>query len=322
MTTKEEKIAFMNMTLDDKVKRTKQLIMEWYAQFHKQVYVSFSGGKDSTALLHIARQIHPDIVGVFDDTGLEYPEIREFVKKQDNIIWIKPKKTFKQVIEEYGYPIISKEQSYYIYQLRTTKSDALKKLRLEGGKKGKFKISDKWKPLLDADFKISSSCCDVMKKRPFKVFEKETGFKPIVGVMADESRLRWQKYMLGDCNEISSKHPTSHPMMFWSEQDVLKYIKQNNLEIASVYGDVIEENGVLRTTGCKRTGCMFCMYGLHLEERPNRFDMMKVTHPKQYDYIMNKLNGAHVMNEYLKCDEKCAEPDMFEGFYERENNGN
>ena len=44
---------------------------------------------------------------------------------------------------------------------------------------------------------------------------------------------------------------------------------------------------------------------------------MKVTHPKQYDYIMNKLNGAHVMNKYLKCDEKCAEPDMFEGFYER-----
>lgn len=320
MSTKEDKIAFMNMSLDDKVKRTKQLIMEWYAQWHKQVYVSFSGGKDSTVLLHIARQIHPDIVGVFDDTGLEYPEIREFVKKQENIIWIKPKLTFKQVIEKYGYPIISKEQSYYIYQLRTTKSDALKKLRLEGGNKGKFKISDKWKPLLDADFKISNTCCDVMKKRPLHKFDKESGKKPIVATMASESNMRFEQYMRGDCNQYSAKHPLSKPMSFWSEQDVLKYIKQNNIEIASVYGDVVEENGVLRTTGCKRTGCMFCMYGLHLEERPNRFDMMKVTHPKQYDYIMNKLNGAHVMNEYLKCDEKCAEPDMFDGFFERKKN--
>ena len=307
-----EKQSFLTMPLEEKVKRTKMLIMDWYAQFGGKVYVSFSGGKDSTVLLHIARSVHPDIVGVFDDTGLEYPEIREFVKKQDNIIWIKPKMNFKQVLDKYGYPIISKEQSYYIYQLRTTKSDTLKKLRLEGGYKGKFKISDKWKPLLDADFKISNFCCDVMKKRPFKVFEKETGFKPIVGVMADESRLRWQKYMLGDCNEINSKHPTSHPIMFWSEQDILKYIKDNNIEIAKVYGDVVEENGTYKTTGCNRTGCMFCMYGLHLESHPNRFERMKHTHPVQYDYIMNKLNGAHVINEYLKLDSKCAEPELFD----------
>lgn len=316
MSTKEEKIAFMNMTLDDKVKRTKQLIMEWYAQWHKQVYVSFSGGKDSTVLLHIARQIHPDIVGVFDDTGLEYPEIREFVKKKENIIWIKPKKTFKQVIEEYGYPIISKEQSLYISEVRSKNiSEKIKNIRLNGSINGGFKISEKWKPLINSDFKISNHCCYVMKKAPLHTFDQETGLKPMVATMSDESKMRFLQYMKGDCNQYSSKHPVSKPMSFWSEQDVLKYIKQNNLEIASVYGDVVEENGVLRTTGCKRTGCMFCMYGLHLEERPNRFDMMKVTHPKQYDYIMNKLNGAHVMNEYLKCDEKCAEPDMFEGFY-------
>ena len=46
---------------------------------------------------------------------------------------------------------------------------------------------------------------------------------------------------------------------------------------------------------------MFCMYGLHLEGHPNRFERMKETHPKQYDYIMNKLGGAKVMNDYLKC---------------------
>ena len=314
MTSIEDKLAFMNMTLDDKIKRTKQLIMEWYAQFDGKVYVSFSGGKDSTVLLHIARNTLgcSDIVGVFDDTGLEYPEIRQFVKQQDNIIWIKPKLSFKQVIDKYGYPIISKEQSYYIYQLRTTRSDKVKNLRLNGGTKGKFKIADKWKPLINADFKINNACCDVMKKKPFKGFEKETGLKPIIGIMADESNLRYQKYMQGDCNQYSAKHPTSHPMIFWNEQDVLQYIKRNNLPIASVYGDIVEENGKLRTTGVHRTGCMFCMYGVHLEQiGQTRFDKMRITHPKLYDYIMHKLNGEHVLNEYLKCDAKHQEPTMF-----------
>ena len=314
MTSIEDKLAFMNMTLDDKIKRTKQLIMEWYAQFNGKVYVSFSGGKDSTVLLHIARNTLgcSDIVGVFDDTGLEYPEIRDFVKKQENIIWIKPKLSFKQVIEKYGYPIISKEQSYYIYQLRTTRSEKVRKLRLKGGTKGKFKIADKWKPLINADFKINNACCDVMKKRPFKDFEKETGLNPIIGIMADESSLRFQKYMQGDCNQYSAKHPTSHPMMFWNEQDVLQYIKRNNLPIASVYGEIVEENGKLRTTGVHRTGCMFCMYGVHLEQiGQTRFDKMRITHPQLYDYIMHKLNGEHVLNEYLKCDAKHQEPTMF-----------
>ena len=99
--------------------------------------------------------------------------------------------------------------------------------------------------------------------------------------------------------------PISNPMSFWTEQDVLLYIKQNNLQICSVYGDVVvdgEENSsdeisadagifdndrpLLNTTGCKRTGCMFCGYGCHLEKSPGRFEMMRVTHPKQYGYIM------------------------------------
>lgn len=100
------------LPLDIKISMTKQRIREWVEHFGVDgVYVSFSGGKDSTVLLHIARQIYPDIKAVFVDTGLEYPEIREFVKTFDNVDWIKPKMNFKQVIEKYGYPFISKEVS-------------------------------------------------------------------------------------------------------------------------------------------------------------------------------------------------------------------
>lgn len=309
--TKEDKLAFLSLALDDKIKRTKQLIMEWYNQFDGKVYVSFSGGKDSTVLLHIARQLYPDIKGVFDDTGLEYPEIRDFVKKQSNIIWIKPQKTFYQVIRDYGYPIISKEQSQYISEARNTKSEKLKNLRLNGRGKGSgSKISNKWKPLLDSDFKISNQCCNIMKKRPLHKFDRESGMKGMIATMAGESGLRFEQYMKGDCNQYNAKNPVSKPMSFWSEQDVLSYIKRENLEIASVYGEVVErESNRLELTGAHRTGCMFCMYGLHLEQHPNRFERMKTTHPKLYDYIMNKLNGKHIMEEYLKCDEKPKKPE-------------
>ena len=100
------------LPLEIKIRMTEQRIREWVNEFGIDgVYVSFSGGKDSTVLLHIARRIYPDMKAVFVDTGLEYPEIRQFVKTFDNVDWIKPKMNFKQVIEKYGYPFISKEVS-------------------------------------------------------------------------------------------------------------------------------------------------------------------------------------------------------------------
>ena len=71
--------------------------------------MAFSGGKDSTVLLDIARKIYPDIEAVYTDTGLEYPELREFVKTIDNVTWLRPKENFKKVVQKYGYPVISKE---------------------------------------------------------------------------------------------------------------------------------------------------------------------------------------------------------------------
>ena len=120
------------MSLEDKITRTKLLIKEWYEYFDGKVAISFSGGKDSTVLLHIARQIYPDIPAVYFDTGLEYPEVREHVKTFDNVEWIKPKKTFKQVVLEYGYPVVSKETSRKIHDLKHTKSEVMRRLRLEG----------------------------------------------------------------------------------------------------------------------------------------------------------------------------------------------
>ena len=163
---------------------------------------------------------------------------------------------------------------------------------------------EKYKFFLFAPFEISQKCCGVMKKSPSHIYTKETGRKPITAQMASESRLRTQKWLQHGCNAFDSKNPISNPMSFWNEQDVYQYIHENNLKIASVYGDIVVKNNGLEgqmnihdylndyreceycTTGCDRTGCMFCGYGLHLDKTPNRFERMVITHPKMYDYVM------------------------------------
>ena len=107
------------LPLSAKIQRTKRKIREWVQEFGTDgVYVSFSGGKDSTVLLHLVREEFPDIPAVFCDTGLEYPEIRQFVKTFDNVEIVKPKKNFFEVCETYGFPLISKEISEYVYGAR------------------------------------------------------------------------------------------------------------------------------------------------------------------------------------------------------------
>ena len=114
--TIQELRQFQAMPLEVKVAMTKVRIRDWVNYYGQDgVYVSFSGGKDSTVLLNMVREEYPNIPAVFVDTGLEYPEIREFVKTFDNVTWLKPKMNFKKVIEKYGYPLISKEVSECVY---------------------------------------------------------------------------------------------------------------------------------------------------------------------------------------------------------------
>ncbi len=103
-----------SLPLAAKILMSKRRIAAWYDYWDGQVYVSFSGGKDSTVLLHLARQVYADIESVFIDTGMEYPEIRQFVKGFDNVTILRPKKRFDQVVREHGYPIISKSVSHSV----------------------------------------------------------------------------------------------------------------------------------------------------------------------------------------------------------------
>ena len=256
---------------------------------------------------------------------------------------------FKQVIQKYGYPFISKEVSGAISETISfvRKVEKEREITVESNKTlefiqksydngedfgylrkmpvrvlqmigkmphknpdefSKMYNKSKWNFLLDAPFKVSNRCCGIMKKSPLHEYEKRTGRKArITGTMAEESLMRQAQWLSHGCNSFEGDHPSSNPLSFWTEQDALQYIKETNLPICSVYGNIvpdyekteemegqmdiadlglINDNRKFKTTGCDRTGCMFCGYGCHLEGSPSRFERMKETHPKQYEYIM------------------------------------
>lgn len=164
-----------SLSLDSKIIMTTHRISHWYEHWDGQVYVSFSGGKDSTVLLHLVRSLYPDVEAVFVDTGLEYPELREHVKTFENVTWLKPKMNFRQVVLTYGYPVISKEVSRQIHDVRHTKSEKLRSKRLYGDEKGKYgMLPHKYRYLLEVPFEISDSCCRVMKKSPLHSYERKS----------------------------------------------------------------------------------------------------------------------------------------------------
>lgn len=353
--------------LSVKIKMTARRIRDWVDEFGQDgVYVSFSGGKDSTVLVDIVRNVcgYKKIPLVFVDVPTQYPELKEFVLTFDNIVVLKPKISFAEVCEKYGFPIFSKEisecvaysrkyiriltdrqtglpfayriadligidrridkenKAFVDIKMGNIPSEILKapiRVRQLFGVKSKDFDSmydrSKYLFMLNAPFEVSNQCCKVMKKQPLHQYNKDTGRVPITAQMACESKLRTSQWLQNGCNGFDLKIPTSNPMSFWTEQDVLLYIKENNLPICSVYGDIVtddEESGQmtladfcdmeefeldrphLHTTGCSRTGCVLCGFGCHLEkDGQGRFELLKKTHPKFHNllYIL-KNNGV------------------------------
>ena len=232
--------------LQRKIQVTTTRIIEWYEHYNGNVYVAFSGGKDSTVLLDIVRRIYPDVPTVFCDTGLEFPEIREFVKKQPNVVILRPEMNFRKVIEVYGYPVVSKRVADTVEYGHKPGSFRWKELHGEimrsNGTPSEFNC-EKWCYLLDAPFKVSSRCCNIMKKRPMKKYAKQTGRVPIIATMTDESRSRRSVWMKQGCNAFNKKDPSSQPMSFWTENDVLEYLYTYNIPYAPVYGEIMRCGG-------------------------------------------------------------------------------
>lgn len=292
---KEQLRQLQALPLDEKIAIAQKAIREFVEHFGVDgIYISFSGGKDSTVLIHLCRQLYPDLVGLYSDTGLEFPEIRDFVQTFDNITIVTPKMHHREMLKKCGYPVVSKEQAEWIYRIRSgTSSGAIQKafygLNLDGTPT-RFKLSEQWKYLLNAPFNIGSGCCKEMKLKPIAEYVKKTGRVPIMGTTASESALRAQKFLQYGFYNLEGKKAQCTPMSIWTDDDVWEYIHRFNLPYCKIYD-----------MGYDCTGCVFCMFGAHLDKEPNRFQKLQRTHPDLWRYCMKPYDdGGLGLREVLE----------------------
>ena len=219
MHSREELEEMQRLPLQRKIQITTARIIEWYQHYDGKVYVAFSGGKDSTVLLDIVRRIYPDVPAVFSDTGLEFPEVREFVKSCENVTIVRPEMNFRKVIEVYGYPVVSKRVANTVEYGHKPGSFRWKELHGEimrsNGTPSEFNC-EKWCYLLDAPFKVSSRCCTVMKKRPMRNHKVYNHWLPLFTVLlgtgcriGEAIGLRWE-----DCDFDEGIISINHNMVY------------------------------------------------------------------------------------------------------------
>ena len=288
--TKDDLRELQSKSLEEKIQISTARIIEWYESWGGEVYISNSGGVDSTILSWLVHHIYPDVIDVYCDTGLEYPELRKFVLSKPNVIVLKPKMSFIEVIKKYGYPLISKETAYAIYSANRGSLygiNKMKGLRTDGTPNSYYSSNVKWEYLVGNDIPVGNQCCYVMKKSVAKHYEKQSGKHPFIGTMAEESTTRKTAWIRSGCNAFYSDRPISSPISFWKKSDVLECLYKYNIPyVKEIYGDIVCENGIYTTTKQKRTGCIFCGFGCHLEKEPNKFQTLAVLEPKLYDYCM------------------------------------
>lgn len=271
------------LSLDDKILYSTVKIKEFYLSQKGRVYVSFSGGKDSTVLLHLVRSIYPDVPAVYIDTGLEFPELRDHVRATEDVTWLKPDKSFRQVILECGYPVVSKQVAKVIDQAQRGLPNGLNRISFEG----RYGY-ERYAYLKEAPFRVSDKCCDMMKKKPARAYYRETGRCPYLGMHADESALRRDIWEREGENIETTKIPSSSPLSIWTDDDVWEYIHRYGLTYPSVYDE-----------GYPRTGCVFCMFGITVDRF--RFVRLKNTHPRLHEYCMRPIEkGGLGMKEVLE----------------------
>ena len=282
------------MNLESKIIQSKYLIKQAVSEFGlDKVYISYSGGKDSTVLSHIAKSMYPDILHIFANTTNEYPETIQHIRwekeeNKTNIITVIPKDshgevwTFKKVVEYYGYPMYSKRISNAIRTYRHALSVRTKQNSLDYINRN-FKKYSKYKEL-----PISDKCCDKLKKEPLRRKAKELGLKcSIIGILASESYQREKDWLEYGCNVFHErKDNQSRPLAFWTDDDIKEYIEKYNVKISKLY-----------EMGYTRNGCMYCGFGVQLEPPGgNRYQRLKITHPVQYGYFIR--NFGSLMSEF------------------------
>ncbi len=295
---------------------------EFYETLDGNVFCSV-GGLDSLTLLTFLRKfVSKDIIGV-SVSVLEDISIQRIHKTFDNFVRLKPLKGKAQVIEEHGYPVISKEKAGKIQLLQNpSEKNATVRHAIMTGETGKLggyrnietgsrmRLPQKWLNLFggpenekygtnyqSAPFKVFPDCCYWMKERPADLWAKEHKMHPYMGLMASEGGQRQKALTKHGCNYYGKTVTRSCPFAIFNRQDILQLALDLEVEVPAIYGTIERlPNGTLYTTRAQRTGCSMCGFGIHIEKRPHRFDRLREDNPKEWEFWMHKMGWGKVLD--------------------------
>lgn len=291
------------------------------------------GGLDSITLLLFIRSLGYTNVPAISVSSLEDLSIQRVHTKlgieklkpavkyvDDNGVvhrWSKP-----IIIQEFGFPVLSKEIAAKIDLLQnpSEKNVTVRHAIITGEtgayggwqKNSRMKLSQKWLNLFGGyenetegtnyqtpPFKVSSKCCYYLKEKPCDDWAKEHNSVPFLGMMASEGGRRAKVLKLNGCNYFGKSTIRSAPFAIFNRQDILKLALELNVPVPTIYGEIAQAaDGTLYTTKAQRTGCAMCGFGIHMEKRPNRFDIRYKENPKEWDYWMFHCCKDENGNEY------------------------
>ena len=320
---KAQMAAMQALPYEVKVKRAEIRAFEFIEKLDEMglnAHVSV-GGLDSIVLLQFLRKIGIDIPAI-SVSALEDKSIQK-IHKELGVIRVPIGKPKAQILNEYGFPVISKKIAGRIDTLQnpTERNKTVRHAIITGecGEQGHFaknsrmKLPQKWLELFAgyenenegvnyriAPFKVSNKCCLYMKEKPCDKWAKENNSRPFLGLMASEGGQREEALVEHGCNYFGKGVIRSAPFAPFLRQDLLQLAIDLEVPVPDIYGKIERDAfGVLHTTGAQRTGCSMCGFGIHMEKRPHRFDQLRERNPKEWEFWM------------YRC---CTDPDTGEKF--------
>lgn len=281
------------------------------------------GGLDSITLLLFLRSLHIDApaisVSYLEDVSIQKvhkmlgvecmkPLVKEYREDGKPVYWTKD-----SVIREFGFPVLSKEIAGKIELLQnpTEKNKTVRHAIITGEtgeyggnrKESLMRMSQRWLDIFGgadaegaalgykaAPFKVSSKCCYYLKERPCDIWAKEHNSVPFLGLMASEGGRRAKSLKLNGCNYFGESTIRSAPFAIFQRQDVLQLALDLDVPVPEIYGTIERrEDGTLYTTKAQRTGCSMCGFGVHMDKRPNKFDLLHDERPREWERLMTHL---------------------------------
>lgn len=301
----------MALPYEAKVNMAKRRIREWAEMCYEngKSYAVSVGGLDSITLLTLCRETLKEDVQGISVSVLEDKSIQK-VHRELGVVSVKPLKSKVQVLQEDGFPVISKLLAAKISRLQTPNDTSpIIRAYMTGdmgawggfGHNDKFKLPDTYVELFGglygdmrpdlkckvAPFKVSDKCCYWLKELPVQQYQEEHNIWPYLGLMQSEGGRRQYSLRAHGCNYVGETTARSCPFNYFYRQDLLQLALDLNVHVPEIYGEIVRDpDGTLRTTKAQRTGCSMCGFGIHLDPRPHHFDLLREQNPKEWEFWM------------------------------------